>query len=263
MTRQVTPEQIPAIKVGAGIAYIVVLGLGIGFIESTVCDISDEANKFAVLFGIFAVAVIVPWLYTLVILGNLQKISRKKLDSKIKEKDKAIANVVDTLGSLVNQTPPDIEEIRNLLQTLQGQIHSLATSQQRNEARKKIVNRLNKKLFFCYDWKKNKTVREAAERGLKSFPRFSELSSTDKKKVEKGFNKDINECLNWLTISLKSGVKQRNTEGLKKSFTIQTTVRPYIVALEYIRDSQTNKYCKNKLETEEMRNYINLLIESL
>ncbi|MCP2730426.1 hypothetical protein [Limnofasciculus baicalensis] len=255
MTKQITPEEIPAIKVGALIAYIIVLIFAIWLLESTVCDIKEKGAKIAALFALFTVAPIVPSLYTIVIVGNFRQLSQLSLERK--NKDKTVSDIVARLQSLVNQAPPNIDSIQDLLQQLQGQIYSIATSQQRVEARSNVVKQLKAWLNFLG---KREILREATKRGLERFTRLDTLSPTDQEKVKKGFNKDLDQCLKWLITSLEVGVNQ-NTDGLKRSFIIQSSTRPYRVALEYIRDASIKKYCHNDLETEELRTYMDLLIE--
>jgi hypothetical protein len=110
--------------------------------------------------------------------------------------------------------------------------------------------------------KKKRTIDEARKIGLKKFDRFSSLSKKEQKTVNKGFTRDMKECIKWLSISLNFG-REQSTNGLKKSFIIQSASSPYIVALENLRDIQLPKYCQSDLELEEVRKYINFLINSL
>ncbi|NEP27676.1 MULTISPECIES: hypothetical protein [Moorena] len=259
MTRQFTPEEIPAIKIGAAIAYIIVLFFSIWFIESTVCGIRETKDKLSLLFGLFAVSAIVPWLYTLVIKGNLRQMEpRASLERK--RKDQTVAYLVENLETLLSQTP-QAREVQDLLKELRRQVHNLATSQERAEARDKAVKWVKKK-WLNNRWKSSKIVREAARIALENFNRFPELSKKQKQKIIDGVKQDINECIKWLITSLRFG-REQNTDGLKRSFIIKSSVRPYVVALEYIRDRKLSEYCKNDLEGEEVRKYIDFLIDGL
>ncbi|NEQ85936.1 MAG: hypothetical protein F6K26_39365 [Moorea sp. SIO2I5] len=260
MTRQVTPEEIPAIQIGAIIAYIIVLFSSIWFIQSTVCDIRETKDKLAVLLGIFAVAGIVPWLYTRVIIGQLMQIKRKASLEK-KAKYPTVAYLVENLQTLLSQTQPT-PEVEGLLEELRRQVDNLATFDKRTEARDQAVKWLKKKwLKKRLRLNKSDIVREAAQIVLDNYNNFSELSRKEKKEVKDGVNKNINECIKFIIYTLQHGTSI-NPYKLKDSFILEQ-VQPYIAALEYIRDRKLSEYCKNDLEGEEVRKYIDFLIEDL
>ncbi|NEQ67104.1 MAG: hypothetical protein F6K21_16675 [Symploca sp. SIO2D2] len=257
MTRQFSPEEIPAIKIGAIIAYIIVLLFSIWFLESTVCDITEKKDKLSVLFAIFAVTMIIPWLYTKVIIGNLNQI-RQKTTREMISKNKTVVNLVQELEALLSQVPQEPDKVQGLLEQLRIQVDNLATSQKRAEARTEVVKWLNK----WFNFQRRSIVEESTKIALNNFNKFPQLSEKQKKRLKNGVKKDINECINWLTDSLKFGVNL-NTEKLKNYFIIKSSAQPYIKALEYIRDREISKYFDNELEIEELKIYINLLIERL
>lgn len=263
MIRQVTPGEITAIKVGVAVAYIIVLVFSIWAIESTVCGISAIKDRIAAFFAIFAVASVVPWLYSLLIQRDLRRSARRSELEKAQQ-DSTLSGLtqhLEILQTSLRQSPHDIDEISVLLQQLRRQIHILATSQERALARHRVVRVLNNKRFSRF--KIARIVEEATEIGLQSFDVFLELPPKKQRKYKRGFRGNIFECIRWLSTSLEYGVKQ-DIQRLKKVFVIKTTVRPYVLALEHLKNDMVRSLLlEDDLEVEEFFKYIDLLIDGL
>ncbi|NEO16679.1 MULTISPECIES: hypothetical protein [unclassified Moorena] len=276
MTRQVTPEEIPALKIGAIIAYIIVLFISIWFLESTVCGIRETKDKIPALLGIFAVAGIVPWVYTRVIIGQLME-RKRRASRERKGQYQTVVTLVENLETIVEKLETflsqtaDNYEFEGLLQELRRQVHNLATSPERAKARHQAVKCIQNK-WFQENWLQHylfntptKIVREAAKEGLDNSKLFKDFPRKKQQEVRDKFHKDIKQCIKWLIISLQLG-RYQNTDGLKRHFKIESSVRPFqvhIVALTYIRNKKVPEYFKNDLEREEVRTYIDFLIDSL
>lgn len=249
-------QKLSTIRVGATIAYLMILVLIIFVLQNNFCSY-DSVQKISMLLTAVPLSVIIPWLYINMALHENDKKS-KKIQIVTSNLDNVTENLKDVYEKFATSSEVvNSQQLDKNLKELKIQIDNLYNFAYQSTLCGKAFEKLGKKRV-------QEELARKAEKNILSTEILNEYVVDIKKRrgFKNNFRQGLFQCMRWLSYSLEGCVAPK-VDKLKSKYILEK-VQIYEMALLYIRNEEIDKKFPNDSEVvKKVQYYIDILIERI